>query len=84
MSEIHLTVNGQPVVVAENNVVAAALIKAGITALRHSVKGQPRSFVCGMGVCYECRVTINGEPNRLSCQIACEEGMQISTEDSTS
>jgi hypothetical protein len=32
-----------------------------------------------MGICYECRVTIDGQPNCLSCQMPCEEGMRVVT-----
>lgn len=81
MSEIKLKLNGLEIPVKENTVLAAALANAGITAFRQSVKGEPRAFLCGMGICYECRVTVNGMPNRLSCQLLCEEGMEVTTPD---
>jgi sarcosine oxidase subunit alpha len=32
-----------------------------------------------MGICFECRVTINGEAHVKSCQVVCEDGMEIRT-----
>jgi len=63
--------------VPKGTIVAAALAHSGITEFRRSVLGQPRGPLCGMGICMECRVTINGQLNYRSCQILCEENMEI-------
>ena len=76
---LELTVNGRSVSVKEGSTVAAAVLISGVTAFRHSVTGQPRAPLCGMGICYECRVTINGEPHARSCQIVCLPGMAVVT-----
>ena len=47
--------------------VAAALENAGRSALRTSVTGEPRGVLCAMGVCYECRVEIDGVSQRRAC-----------------
>jgi predicted molibdopterin-dependent oxidoreductase YjgC len=60
--------------------VAAALSRAGAMAVRRSRTGEPRGPLCGMGICHECRVTIDGVAHRRSCQIPCSEGMRISTD----
>lgn len=75
-NEISLTVNSVPVSVPSGATVAVAVMLAGMSC-RKSVTGQPRSPLCGMGICYECRVTINGLPHCRSCQILCEPGMQV-------
>lgn len=59
--------------------VAAALLDAGITGFRVSVSGHPRAPLCGMGVCMECRLTIDGQPQQLACQTACRDGMEVTT-----
>ncbi|CAM2195379.1 (2Fe-2S)-binding protein [Paraburkholderia kururiensis] len=46
---------------------------------RVSVRGEPRTMFCGMGVCQECRVTIDGRAHRLACQTLCREGQRIET-----
>lgn len=79
MSEIQLTVNGREVRVPPGSVVAAAIARAGISSYRRSVRGEARGPLCGMGICFECRVTINGQAHCLSCQTLCEEGMEVVT-----
>lgn len=59
--------------------VAAAIMLAERLAFRRSVGGEARFPVCGMGICFECRVTIDGEPHRRSCQTSVREGMEIKT-----
>ena len=82
MSEpIVVKVNGKPVSVAAGTIVAAAIVTSGESAFRRSVLGKPRGPLCGMGICMECRVTINGRKHCRSCQILCEPGMEIRTDE---
>jgi D-hydroxyproline dehydrogenase subunit gamma len=74
-----LTVNGSSVSVPTGATVAVAVAIAG-QACRTSVTGEPRSPLCAMGICYECRVQINGVPHRRSCQILCQPGMDVKTD----
>ncbi len=81
MSEsITLTVNGRPVTVPKGSMVSAAISRAGVQAFRTSVSGRPRGPLCGMGICLECRVTIDGRPHCRSCQIPCCPGMEVQTD----
>jgi len=80
LTEITITVNGSPVVVPNTATVAVAVALAG-QVCRNSVTGQPRSAFCGMGICYECRVTINAKPHCRSCQILAEPGMDVRTDE---
>ena len=77
---ITVMVNGSPFPVPKGATVAVAV---GIArqACRISVSGEPRSSLCGMGVCQECRVAINGKPHCRSCQILCEAGMDVRTDE---
>jgi sarcosine oxidase subunit alpha len=79
MPDLQVTVNGAAVSVQEGTTVAVAVLISGHSAFRHSVSGEPRGPLCGMGVCYECRVTVDGEPYTRSCQIVCRPGMQVTT-----
>ncbi|HKW19704.1 MAG TPA: (2Fe-2S)-binding protein [Terriglobales bacterium] len=80
MSEmITLLVNGRRVSVPQGASVAVAIATSG-AACRRSVKGEPRSVLCGMGICFECRAQINGRPHQRTCQIVCATGMQVSTQ----
>jgi D-hydroxyproline dehydrogenase subunit gamma len=76
-----LLVNGRSVQVPAGTVVAAALAQAGHTRFRRSVHGEARGPLCGMGVCFECRVTINGQPHCRSCLTLCTEGMEVQTDE---
>ncbi len=76
---IELKVNGQAVHVAPGTSVAAALYLAGDGSSRTSVGGQRRAPLCGMGICQECRVTIDGQ-RQLACQTTCNAGMQVETQ----
>jgi NADPH-dependent 2,4-dienoyl-CoA reductase/sulfur reductase-like enzyme len=70
---VTLLVNGTPVSVEPGSMVSAAV--AGLC--RESVSGEPRGPLCGIGICFECRVTVNGRPHSRACQTPCEEGMEI-------
>ncbi len=78
---IQLRVNGISVAVAPGTVVAAAIAQAGVTRFRRSVAGEARAPLCGMGICFECRVTINGQEHSRSCTTLCAEGMEVRTDD---
>jgi predicted molibdopterin-dependent oxidoreductase YjgC len=77
-AQVTLTVNGTAVTVQEGTTVAAAVMLAG-TNTRISVSGMPRAPLCGMGICFECRVVIDGVPHQRSCQLICRPGMQVKT-----
>ena len=78
---ITLRVNDVPVSVPAGSMVAAAVLQAGITSLRRSVSGEPRGPLCGMGICFECRVRIDGTAHVRSCQTLCENGMDVRTDE---
>lgn len=76
---VTIRLDGRSVVVARGTTVASALLGLGVTAFRTSVTGEPRGPLCGMGVCYECRVTIDGRPHERACMTLCRDGMEVST-----
>jgi hypothetical protein len=58
--------------------VAAALMMSG-EPCRFSVSGEARGPLCGMGICMECRATVDGIPQQRTCQLACAAGMNVVT-----
>jgi predicted molibdopterin-dependent oxidoreductase YjgC len=76
---ITLTVNARAVSVEQGSTVAAAIARAGSGATRRSVTGMLRAPLCGMGVCQECRVSIDGREHQLACQTLCAPGMEVIT-----
>ncbi|WP_460158840.1 2Fe-2S iron-sulfur cluster-binding protein [Pseudomonas sp. S3_E11] len=73
-----LFLDGRPLSVANGTSVAAALALGADGCSRASVSGQRRAPLCGMGICQECRVLIDGR-RRLACQTLCHDGMQVQT-----
>jgi D-hydroxyproline dehydrogenase subunit gamma len=78
---VTLTVNGAPVTVDAGTMLSAAVARAGASAFRKSVTGEPRGPLCGMGICFECRVTVNGRAHVRSCQVPCAPGMDVRTDE---
>jgi predicted molibdopterin-dependent oxidoreductase YjgC len=76
---VRLNINGRDLTVAAGATVAAAVLLSGVTQFRTSITGQPRAALCGMGICFECRLTIDGRSNVRSCQIPAKDGMIIHT-----
>lgn len=74
---IGVSVNGIAIDVPVGCTVAAAIAIAGQPAFRSSTTGEPRGPLCGMGVCFECRITVDGAPHVRSCQAYCRGGMEI-------
>ena len=71
-------INGRKVPAFEGEPLHAALLAAGFRQLRTSVSGmEPRGFLCGMGVCYECLVTIDDIPEQRACVTEVYDGMKV-------
>jgi predicted molibdopterin-dependent oxidoreductase YjgC len=80
---VMLTVNGRPVAAYSRETLFAVLCAEGIVALRPASKKlteAARGGFCGMGVCQECRVTIDGMPDRRACMTEVREGMEVVTD----
>jgi D-hydroxyproline dehydrogenase subunit gamma len=71
-----ISIDGVGVVVPRGITVAAALMNAELE-IRTSVTGEPRAALCGMGICQECRVKIDGRPYQRACMIGVEPGMKV-------
>lgn len=79
---VRIHFDGRSLSVPEGSSVAAALLQAGVREFRHSpVGGGPRAPYCMMGVCFECLVTIDGEPSRQACLIPVRDGMHVQPQD---
>lgn len=76
---VTITVDGVVMRVAPGITVAAALLDSGARAFRRSPRGDARAPLCGMGICFECRVTIDGVPHRRACLATVADGMTVRT-----
>jgi D-hydroxyproline dehydrogenase subunit gamma len=77
---ITLTINDEKISVDAGTSVAAAIALTGVDAFRRSVGGEPRFPLCGMGLCFECSVTVNEVRHQRSCMLAAEDAMVIRTD----
>ena len=76
---IELVVDAHRIETVAGTSVASALLNAGILVFRRSEQGEARAALCGMGVCYECRVSIDGIPHQRACMTTVKRGMVIET-----
>ena len=78
--QITFELDGEPCTAYDGETIAAAMLAAGRRSFRLSPKRQqPRSLFCGMGVCFDCLVTVDGVPNVRSCMTRIEPGMRVET-----
>lgn len=62
-----ITMDGRTAPALVGETLAAALTRAGVTAFRETRTGAGRGIYCGMGVCQDCLVTVDGKPNQRAC-----------------
>jgi predicted molibdopterin-dependent oxidoreductase YjgC len=76
-----ITIDGEPIPVVAGQTIAAALTAAGRTAWRVTRgRAQPRGLFCGIGVCFDCLVTVNGVASVRACLATAEPGDEVTTE----
>ncbi|MFT7191279.1 MAG: thioredoxin reductase [Dinoroseobacter sp.] len=77
MTETRFTFDGAPVIAKRGQSIAAALTDAGYRSFRTTAKGEDRGIFCGMGVCQDCLVTIDGAPNKRACVTKATAGIEV-------
>lgn len=77
--QVTITIDGRSFAADAGSTVAAAILNSGGKAFRTSVEGSPRAPLCGMGICFECRVEIDGARNVRSCIEKVRNGMEVTT-----
>lgn len=77
-NRIRATFNGGPISADDGITVGAALVANGITSWRSTRnKDRPRGLFCGIGVCFDCLVDIDGQRNERACLVRLQDGMSI-------
>ena len=72
-------IDGAPAEADLGTTVAVALWNAGRWSFRRSLSGEGRGPLCAMGVCFECRVTLDDQANRRACLEAVAPGLRVRT-----
>jgi len=73
-------IDGRSVEAREGDTVASALLAASVRAFRRTRHGAPRGIFCGMGVCFDCVVTVDGVHSVRACMTAVRAGMKVETQ----
>ncbi|HLE76774.1 MAG TPA: (2Fe-2S)-binding protein [bacterium] len=76
---VSIIVDGVPLPAYMGETIAGALLAAGRRAWRRTSHGQPRGVFCGIGLCFDCLVTVNGTPNVRACLTPVAAGMVVET-----
>jgi len=75
---ITLSFDGGPIPAFVGDSVGAALARAGVRSWRTTRRtGRPRGLFCGIGICHDCLLTVDGSPNQRACLVPAVDGMEL-------
>jgi D-hydroxyproline dehydrogenase subunit gamma len=80
---LRITVDGEPLDGVAGQTIAGVLIAAGRRSWRQAPSGRPRGIFCGIGVCFDCLVTVNGMPDVRACRRRARDGDVVTTQSRT-
>ncbi len=84
MTATAFTFDGERVEFRPGQSVGAALIAGGIRSWRSTrFSGRPRGVFCGIGVCFDCLVVVDGRPNERACRVTATADMEVATQEGT-
>jgi aerobic-type carbon monoxide dehydrogenase small subunit (CoxS/CutS family) len=79
--EVTFTFNGVPFKGIAGQSIAAALMAEGVRELRKTRFGkEPRLIFCGIGICFDCVVVVNGVANQRACLVEITDGAKIESQ----
>lgn len=79
--QFYIEVDGEQVVAYPGETIATVLLASGRHVFRSAqVSGAPRGMYCGMGLCYDCMVTLNGIENVRACRTEAHPGDKVERE----
>lgn len=71
--------DGERLSAIEGESIAATLTAHGVRKFCQSREGDDRGMFCGMGVCFDCRVAVDGRAGQRACLTTVQQGMMIET-----
>ncbi|MBW1699307.1 MAG: (2Fe-2S)-binding protein [Deltaproteobacteria bacterium] len=76
-----IEVDGEKIIAYEGETIASAILASGRRTLRYTPqKGHPRGIYCGIGLCHDCIMTVDGIPNTRTCQTLATPGCRVETQ----
>ena len=76
-SELTFQFAGREIPFVEGMTIAAALLAVGEPRLRETRASGSRGLFCGMGVCHECLVEVDGRSGVRACMITATPGLEV-------
>lgn len=74
--------DGAPIPFRDGQSVGAALVAEGILSWRTTrLEGRPRGLFCGIGICFDCLVTVDGVPSQRACLVRARDGLDVTTQE---
>ena len=84
MADRSFLFDGRPTPYVEGQSIGAALTAAGVRSWRTTrVGGRPRGLFCGIGVCFDCLVTVDGRPDQRACLVPAVPGAVVRSQAGT-
>jgi predicted molibdopterin-dependent oxidoreductase YjgC len=81
MSSLTISVDGTPTAGRPGQTIAGVLLTSGRSVWRRTSRGSaPRGLFCGIGVCFDCLVTVNGDRDVRACQRRASDGDVVETQ----
>jgi predicted molibdopterin-dependent oxidoreductase YjgC len=78
---VTFTFDGREVTAEAGQSIAGALLAAGVRSWRTTrLDGAPRGLFCGIGVCFDCLVEVDGRPGMRACLTAANDGDRVTTQ----
>jgi len=77
MAEVTFRFEGETLCAPEGVSLAAALIAAGHRGFRETGQGGQRGVFCGMGVCQDCLLSVDGRPGQRACMTGVAQGIEV-------
>ena len=75
MNSLTISVDGTPTEGRPGQTIAGVLLTSGRSVWRRTSRGSaPRGLFCGIGVCFDCLVTVNGDRDVRACQRRASDG----------
>ncbi len=73
--ELTIIIDGTPVRGRPGQTIAGVLLGSGRPSWRHTTRGAaPRGLFCGIGICFDCLVAVNGDRDVRACQRRAGDG----------
>jgi len=77
---LRITVDGTHLEGLQGQSLAGVLLAHGDIAWRTTVAGRRRGVFCGIGVCFDCVATVNGESDVRTCLRRARDGDVVATQ----